>query len=110
MIEMRATFLIAILLAAASSMAQQDDTYSGRLQAIGDSGVIGDLPLEHTSVDIVVTGNLQRAVVRQVYGNPYSDPIEAVYTFPLPDDGAVDRMNMYIGDRLISGRIYEREM
>ena len=56
-----------------------------------------------------MTGNIQRAVVRQVYGNPFDEPIEAVYVFPLPDDGAVDRMNMYIGDRLILGRIYERD-
>jgi Ca-activated chloride channel family protein len=108
---MKAFLMTLMMLAASTAFAQQeDDTYSGRLQAIGDSGVVGDLPLEHTSVDIVVTGNLQRAVVHQVYGNPYTDPIEAVYTFPLPDDGAVDRMNMYIGDRLVVGRIYERDM
>lgn len=107
---MKPLLLTVMLLAAGTAFSQQDDTYSGRLQAIGDNGVVGDLPLEHTSVDIVVTGNLQRAVVRQIYGNPYTDPIEAVYTFPLPDDGAVDRMNMYIGDQLIVGRIYERDM
>jgi len=107
---MKKTLLaMVILLAAGAVSAQQDETYGGRLQAVGSDGVVGDLPLEHTSVDIVVTGNLQRATVRQVYGNPYQDPIEAVYVFPLPDDGAVDRMNMYIGDRLTVGRIYERD-
>jgi Ca-activated chloride channel homolog len=109
MIEMKALFLMTVLLAAAAGLAQDDEVYGGRLQALGEDGVVGDLPLEHTTVDILVTGNLQRAVVRQVYGNPFNEPIEAVYVFPLPDDGAVDRMNMYIGERLIVGRIYERE-
>ncbi|MBN2588215.1 MAG: hypothetical protein JXR55_13045, partial [Candidatus Fermentibacteraceae bacterium] len=102
----------AILLTVASlCMAQPvDDIGSGRMQVIGEEGVVGDLPLEHTSVVIDVSGNLQRATVRQVYGNPYDQVIEAVYTFPLPQSGAVDRMNMWIGDRLIEGKIHERQL
>ncbi|MBN1433432.1 VWA domain-containing protein, partial [Candidatus Fermentibacterales bacterium] len=64
---------------------------------------------EHTIVDISVSGNIQRARVRQVYGNPYDEVIEAVYTFPLPESGAVDRMDMWIGDRLVHGEIHERD-
>ncbi|MCD4701969.1 MAG: carboxypeptidase regulatory-like domain-containing protein, partial [Candidatus Aegiribacteria sp.] len=82
---------------------------SGRFQAIGDDGIIFDLPLEHTSVEIEITGCMQRATVRQIFGNPAEGSIEAVYTFPLPEDGAVNSMNMYIGDKLIKGMIYERE-
>jgi Ca-activated chloride channel family protein len=93
---------------AAVAAAADDPLYAG-LRVVGPDGVIGDLPLEHTSVTIQVTGNLQRAIVRQVYGNPSTEPIEAVYVFPLPEDGAVDMMDMYIGDRLITGRIYERD-
>ena len=35
--------------------------------------------------------------------------MEAVYTFPLPDDAAVDDMTMTIGDRVIKGEIKKRE-
>lgn len=101
--------VFAALAILSTALAQDDAVDYSRLQAVGENGVVVDLPLEHTSVDISVTGNLQRAVVRQVYGNPFAEPIEAVYVFPLPDDGAVDRMNMYIGDRLVVGRIYERD-
>ena len=102
----------AVLLAAFSFSPAQDmeDMGSGRMQVLGEEGVVGDLPLQHTSVVIDVSGNLQRATVRQVYGNPYDTVIEAVYTFPLPQSGAVDRMNMWIGDRLIVGKIHEREL
>jgi len=106
---MKAGFIISALLIALTVSAEED-LWGGRLQAVGEDGVIGDLPLEHTSVDIIVSGMLQRATVRQVYGNPYDYPIEAVYTFPLPQSGAVDRMDMYIGDQLVHGRIFEREL
>src|SRR4029079_16524016 len=35
--------------------------------------------------------------------------IEAVYTFPLPQNAAVDDMTMVIGQRTIRGRILRRE-
>ncbi len=82
---------------------------SGRFQAATEDGIVFDLPLEHTEVEILITGCMQRATVKQVYGNPADVPIEAVYTFPLPQNGAVNSMNMYIGDMLVAGRIYERE-
>lgn len=103
--------IIAVLILAAAALAQEqsmDETGTGRMQILGEEGVSGDLPLEHTSVVIDVSGNLQRATVRQVYGNPYDEVIVAIYTFPLPQSAAVDRMNMWIGDRLIEGKIHER--
>ena len=106
---MKAGSIVCMLVIALVAGAEED-LGTGRLQVIGEEGVIGELPLEHTSVEIVVSGMLQRATVRQVYGNPFDSPIEAVYTFPLPQSGAVDRMDMYIGDRLVHGQIYEREL
>ena len=103
--------IIAVMILAAAALAQEqspDETGTGRMQVLGEEGVVGELPLEHTSVVIDISGNLQRATVRQVYGNPYDVVIAAVYTFPLPQSAAVDRMNMWIGDRLIEGKIHER--
>src|SRR5207237_7002074 len=37
------------------------------------------------------------------------DKIEAVYTFPLPHNAAVDDMTLQIGDRTVRGRIKPRE-
>ena len=106
--------LMLLALAVLSAVAFADDPVeegtSGRMMVLGEEGVVGDLPLEHTWVDITVSGNLQRAVVRQVYGNPFDEVIQAVYTFPLPQSGAVDRMDMWIGDRLVHGKIFERDL
>ena len=108
---MRRTILVLLILTAAVlAEPVADEIGSGSMQVLGEEGVVGELPLEHTSVVIDVSGNLQRATVKQVYGNPYDEVIEAIYTFPLPQSGAVDRMNMWIGDRLVKGEIHEREL
>ncbi len=110
---MKHLIITVLILAVATTFSQGDsreESGSGSMQVVGEDGVIGELPLEHTQVEITISGNLQRATVRQIYGNPYDEPIEAVYTFPLPQSGAVDRMNMWIGDRFIEGKIHERDL
>ena len=66
------------------------------------------MPLERTSVVADVAGIGARVSVKQTFVNPSSTPIEAVYTFPLPHDAAVDQMNIRIGDRTIDGKIMRR--
>jgi Ca-activated chloride channel family protein len=66
-------------------------------------------PLEHTSVQVEVSGFLARVSVRQVFRNPQNSKIEAVYTFPLSSEGAVDSLVMRIGERLIKGEVKRRE-
>lgn len=66
-------------------------------------------PLKHTEVKAKVSGNLSRVEVTQTFENPFSDPLEAVYVFPLPDEAAVDDMEIKIGDRIIKGNIKKRE-
>lgn len=68
-----------------------------------------ELPLAHTDVSIEVSGFVARAEVTQRYTNPYDAPIEAVYTFPLPHEAAVDAMQMRIGERTIKGIIKRRD-
>ncbi len=107
---MRHLIIAVMILTAAAFATEQSapETGSGRMQVLSEEGIVGDLPLMYTTVVIDISGNLQRATVQQVYGNPYDEVIEAIYTFPLPQSAAVDRMNMWIGDKLIEGKIHER--
>ena len=66
-------------------------------------------PLKHTSVQAKVAGNLSRVEVTQKFQNPFTATLEAVYVFPLPDEAAVDDMEIKIGDRIIKGNIKKRE-
>jgi len=73
----------------------------------GDS-VERELPLRGTEVEARISGRVAEVFVTQRFENDGPEPIEAVYLFPLPDDAAVDRMEMRIGDRVIRGVIRQR--
>ncbi len=66
-------------------------------------------PLKHTEVQAQIAGNLSRVEVIQSFENPFTQPLEAKYVFPLPDKAAVDEMEIKIGDRIIKGNIKKRE-
>lgn len=66
-------------------------------------------PLKHTEVQAKIAGNVSRVEVTQTFENPFSEPLEAVYVFPLPDEAAVDDMEIKIGTRIIKGSIKKRE-
>lgn len=79
----------------------------GTLISAGKEAIV--LPLRRTAVNADISGFGARVTVVQTFTNPTSTPIEAVYTFPLPADSAVDRMRMKIGARVIDGLIKRRE-
>ena len=66
-------------------------------------------PLKHTEGHAKIAGNLARVEIIQSFENPFTQAVEAIYTFPLPDEAAVDDMEIKIGDRLIKGSITERQ-
>lgn len=66
-------------------------------------------PLMHTEVNMEISGLIARIKVKQFFSNPFDEWKEGVYVFPLPETAAVDRMKMYIGDRVIEGQIQERQ-
>ncbi|MEE8548753.1 MAG: marine proteobacterial sortase target protein, partial [Alphaproteobacteria bacterium] len=66
-------------------------------------------PVVTTEVRITVGGLLVRARVSQTFRNPNDDWVEGVYVFPLPENAAVDHLKLKLGERVIEGRIKERE-
>jgi Ca-activated chloride channel family protein len=66
-------------------------------------------PLKHTEVQAKIAGNLSRVELTQTFENPFTEPLEAIYVFPLPDEAAVDDMEIKIGERIIKGNIKKRE-
>ena len=70
-------------------------------------------PLQSSHAHLKVTGNTVRAVVTQRFRNPWPASegrwIEGTWLFPLPDDAAVDRLRMRIGDRVVEGEIHEKQ-
>jgi Ca-activated chloride channel family protein len=102
----------AILNGCTTAMAiETTDPEPGQLAIIGKDGQPTEqlCPLKGTRVHADISGFGARVVVVQTFRNPSKEAIEAVYTFPLPNDAAVDRMRMKVGDRIIEGEIKRRE-
>jgi len=66
-------------------------------------------PTVNTDVEMKVTGMIARAKVTQTFKNETAQWLEGVYVFPLPEDAAVDQLKMFVGDRIIEGKIKPRE-
>jgi hypothetical protein len=87
----------------------------GALEAIdADGSPLGACPLQRTAVSVEISGPFARTVVEQTYANPLPRTIEAVYTFPLSNRAAVDRMTMVVrgpsGEKVVEGEVKEREI
>src|SRR5205085_1911634 len=88
----------------------QSTATQGSLQILDPTGKPkGECPLKHTDVKVNISGFLARATVTQEFQNPFKENIEAIYTFPLPQNAAVDDMTMLVGDRTVRGKILRRE-
>src|SRR5687767_686754 len=57
----------------------------------------------------VVAALAERTIVEQTFVNQESEAIEAIYTFPLPDDAAVCHFEVVTGDRVLTGVVEETE-
>ncbi len=68
------------------------------------------LPMLHTDVTLDINGLMVHGTVKQTFTNPTDGVIEAIYVFPLPEHGAINHMEMRIGERRIVSTIREREM
>ena len=103
-------FTIIILgMTAIVQAAVSDEISSGALVAQSAEGEFVAMPLLSTDVQIDVNGPIARTSVKQQFKNDSNQWIEALYLFPLPEDAAVDRLNLLIGDRVVAGRIEKKE-
>ena len=81
------------------------DGQAGLWMATPDPDFVFQAPTVDTDVDIEVHGLIVRTTVTQVFENPGDYWSEAIYVYPLPEDAAVDRLRMIVGDRVVDGRI-----
>jgi len=63
----------------------------------------------NTDINIEASGLVARVSVKQAFRNSGLQWVEGVYVFPLPENAAVDRMRLHIGERFIEGEIREKE-
>jgi Ca-activated chloride channel family protein len=93
-----------------SAQTEPQGETQGSLVVLGPTGKPkATCPLKQTTVKAQISGFLSRVNVTQQFENPFKEKIEAVYTFPLPQNAAVDDMTMVVGERTVRGKILRRE-
>ena len=102
--------LAILALSANVQAAKINDAQAGTLLLRADAaGEFTAAPQVALEVAVEVTGMVARTRVTQFFHNPGSGFVEGVYVFPLPEKAAVDRLWMKVGERVIEGRIREKE-
>ena len=84
------------------------DTVGSELAYVVEGRRVG-LPLRQTEVQVDIHTDVARVFVTQLYVNATDQVIEAIYTFPLPFNSAVDSMIMTVGGKRIRGVIQKRQ-
>ncbi|MCU7844647.1 MAG: marine proteobacterial sortase target protein [Candidatus Thiodiazotropha sp. (ex Monitilora ramsayi)] len=101
--------LVLLVFGCTSVQAGTESPGSGQLGLHTLDGMrIGDAPLLETSVIANISGLLARVRVEQRFSNYTGEWTEGIYQFPLPPEGAVDQLSMWVGERVIEGRIAEK--
>ena len=94
---------------------RRGDDSRGRARTADEAGLgalrteRGNLPLDCIDVRAEITGLTSRVELTQEFVNAFDVPLEASYVFPLPDRGAVTRMQMTADGRVIEAELRERE-
>lgn len=68
-----------------------------------------EYPLRSATLRARAGAGVAATTLEQAFANPFAEPLEAIYTMPLPADGAVLGYRIRIGERTIVGEIEVRE-
>jgi len=68
-----------------------------------------ELDVKYHRVTVAITDQTAETFIDQVFHNPTARQLEGTYIFPLPDDVAVNRFTMYMGDKEVVGKILDKD-
>ena len=92
-----------------SHSALVDSIQAGELlmQTKGKDRFVSSL-MQQSEVHFHISGIVANIRLKQSFHNDSTDWVEGRYVFPLPDQAAVNRLQIRIGERVIEGRIKEK--
>jgi Ca-activated chloride channel family protein len=86
---------------------------AGTVQAAGlltpSDGSLPALTLKDHHVDVVIEDGYAITRVEQVFHNPHPRDLEAHYSFPVPEKGAVSEFTLWIDGKPVVGEVLEKQ-
>jgi Ca-activated chloride channel family protein len=68
-----------------------------------------DLEIREHHVNVVIEDGYATTSVEQIFYNPNTNDLEAIYSFPIPESAAVGELIYWINDKPVIGEVVERE-
>lgn len=85
----------------------------GSAQAAGlltpADGSLPPLDIKEHHVDVVIEDGYAITTVEQVFHNPHGRDLEANYSFPVPEKGAVAEFTLWIDGKPVTGEVLEKQ-
>ncbi|HSH09188.1 MAG TPA: VIT and VWA domain-containing protein, partial [Oceanipulchritudo sp.] len=80
---------------------------AGTLKPIGSTDAAIEIRSHH--VEVVINNGFAQTTVQQVFFNPNDHDLEAVYAFPVPEDGVLAGMRMISGETTLEGEVLPKD-
>lgn len=106
MIVMRKATMAAALLGATALTSTAADA-AGLLRPA--EGGLPPLELRDHEVQVAIEDGYAITTVEQVFSNPHDRELEAIYSFPAPEDGSVAELTYWIDGKPVTGEVMPRE-
>jgi Ca-activated chloride channel family protein len=72
-------------------------------------GSLSPLAIKDHHVEVVIEDGYAITTVDQVFHNPHSRDLEAYYSFPVPEKGAVAEFSLWIDNKEVTGEVVEKQ-
>ena len=72
-------------------------------------GVTPALTIKDHKVSVIVEDGYAITTIDQVFTNPHDHDLEAIYSFPVPEKGAVGQFTMWIDGKPVHGEALEKK-
>lgn len=67
------------------------------------------LEIRQHDVSVIIEDGYAITTVEQVFSNPHAEDLEAIYSFPVPEKGAVAEFTVWIDGKPVTGEVLEKQ-
>ncbi|CAF4733519.1 unnamed protein product [Rotaria sp. Silwood1] len=86
----------------------REDQYNQACMGLQKTNSSSVIPLCHVSAEVWIHSYAADVTLTQIYINQESNPIEAIYVFPIEENAAIYEFTATIDDRLITAEVKEK--
>lgn len=100
---------VLLLFTASLTLAGEEEVGAATLRLHSGQGAYKSAVQLQARVHFRISGLIAHVQLEQEFRNDSGDWVEAEYLFPLPEDAAVNRLELVVGERVIIGEIKEKQ-